>query len=87
MQRQGKLNALLSNNELEEVVKLNQECLHFMALVTEKLDLSPRSYHRVLKVARAISDLANIQTMELRHIKEAISYRAYERLINTLTRV
>lgn len=87
LQRQSKLNALLSNNELEEVVKLNQECLHFMALVTEKLDLSPRSYHRVLKVARTISDLANIQTVELRHIKEAISYRAFERLINTLTRV
>ena len=58
-----------------------------MALVTEKLDLSPRSYHRVLKVARTIADLADKQAVELIHIKEAISYRAFERLINTLTRV
>lgn len=86
-QRQGKLNALLSNRELEQVVQLDNESVTFMALVTEKLDLSPRSYHRVLKVARTIADLAGKQTVDLMHIKEAISYRAFERLINTLTRV
>lgn len=86
-QRQGKLNAVLSNRELEQAVILDNESKAFMALVTEKLDLSPRSYHRVLKVARTIADLADKQAVELMHIKEAISYRAFERLINTLTRV
>ena len=86
-QRQGKLNALLSNSELDQVVTLDSESLAFMALVTDKLDLSPRSYHRVLKVARTIADLAAEKTVALTHIKEAISYRAFERLLNTLTRI
>ena len=85
LRRQGKLNAHLSNKELEMYAQLDQACLDFIARVTEKLMLSPRSYHRTIKVARTIADLSGQPNIQLPHLKEASSYRAFERLISTLT--
>ena len=43
---------------------------------TERLHLSARAFHRVLKVARTIADLAGAGEIEAIHLQEAISYRA-----------
>jgi len=53
---------------------------------SEKLSLSPRSYHRVIKVARTISDLKGNEKISLDDLKEALNYRAFERLIAQLTK-
>ena len=85
LQRQGKVNARLNNKEMALHCALAQPQLQFLAKASEKLALSPRSYHRVIKVARTISDLKAQPDISLDDIKEALNYRAFERLMSQLT--
>ncbi|CAM3851029.1 MULTISPECIES: YifB family Mg chelatase-like AAA ATPase [Pseudoalteromonas] len=83
--RQGKVNARLNNKEMSVYCVLAAAELQFLAKASEKLSLSPRSYHRVIKVARTISDLKGQENITLAELKEALNYRAFERLISQLT--
>ncbi|CCQ10424.1 MG(2+) CHELATASE FAMILY PROTEIN / ComM-related protein [Pseudoalteromonas luteoviolacea B = ATCC 29581] len=85
LSRQATSNALLSTRELDRVCHLDRECRAYLTRAMEKLQLSPRSYHRVLKVARTISDLEQQPCISLHSIKEALSYRAFERLLSQLS--
>ncbi|MCO7189313.1 MULTISPECIES: YifB family Mg chelatase-like AAA ATPase [unclassified Pseudoalteromonas] len=85
LKRQGKANARLSTREIEQYCVLNPEVAQLLARATEKLNLSPRSYHRIIKVARTIADLAQRGDITVPDLKEALSYRAFERLLGQLT--
>lgn len=85
LKRQGKVNARLNNKEMSLYCELACAELQFLARASEKLSLSPRSYHRVIKVARTISDLKGQQNISLNELKEALNYRAFERLLSQLT--
>ncbi|TMP85395.1 hypothetical protein CWC05_18340 [Pseudoalteromonas ruthenica] len=54
------------------------------SVIVKRLQLSPRSHHRVIKVARTIADLNTMTNIQVEHIKEALSYRAFERLLARL---
>ncbi len=75
LQRQGYLNTKLSNSDIDIYCTLNQESHDFLAITIDKLDLSPRAYHRLLKVARTLADMANEKTILKNHLLEALSYR------------
>ncbi len=85
LKRQGKVNARLNNKEMSLHCELPPAELQFLARASEKLALSPRSYHRVIKVARTISDLKGAPQISLNELKEALNYRAFERLLSQLT--
>ncbi|MFY8326707.1 YifB family Mg chelatase-like AAA ATPase [Pseudoalteromonas sp. ZZD1] len=85
LNRQGKVNARLNNKEMSVYCVLAAAELKFLARASEKLSLSPRSYHRVIKVARTISDLKGQENITLSELKEALNYRAFERLLAQLS--
>lgn len=73
--RQGKPNALLEPREIELHCALGAEGEQLLRQAFARLDLSARAYHRVLRVARSIADLAGAQSIETLHVAEAIQYR------------
>ena len=79
MQRQGCSNAHLSPPQLAQFCPLPQPLSQLLEEALEKLGLSARAYHRILKVARTIADLACCERIERPHLLEALSYRQLER--------
>lgn len=79
LDRQGKANHLLSVPELERVCDLNQANRTLLEDAIETLGLSSRAYHRVLKVARTLADMAGASALEAAHLTEALGYRTLDR--------
>lgn len=76
-----KLNAHLSSKEIKRFCKLETGGEAFLEKASEKLGLSARSLHKVLKVARTIADLSNCEIIKKEHLAEALQYRILERKI------
>ncbi len=68
-------NAQLSMQRIREFCALGKEQREIMEKAYEHLGLSARSYHKVLRVARTIADLDGIEEIEVKHLREALSYR------------
>lgn len=83
LKRQGKRNHQLTTNELEEVCQLGTGEKTLLAQAVDKLGLSTRAYHRVLKVARTIADMEDQTRPLTAHLAEALSYRSLDRQSNT----
>lgn len=79
LQRQGKLNSELSVRELEQHCPLTQANLEFLELVCQRLHLSARAYHRILKLSRTIADMANEVDIAQMYVSEAVNYRMLDR--------
>lgn len=81
-QRQGCLNSDLKANEAVKHSQLSSEDHEFLITAIEKLKLSHRAYHRILRLARTIADLAEETTVKKTHVAEAMGYRALDQLID-----
>lgn len=73
--RQGKANHLLSTKEIDRHCQPDPEAEQLLRNAMRKLNWSARAYHRVLKVARTIADLAGVGQISQGHVAEAIQYR------------
>jgi magnesium chelatase family protein len=79
LQRQGASNARLDNAGVERHCTPDREGAALLGQALERLGLSARGYHRVLKVARTIADLAGAQAVGGAHVAEAVQYRRLDR--------
>lgn len=86
LQRQSVLNQHLGNKELSKLNPLGENELRFLDSAIEKLNLSARSYFKLLKVARTIADLEASECVEQHHLGEALGFRCLDKLHAELKR-
>jgi len=77
--RCGKANHQLNNRDIESYCKLDNDQQKLLEQAIDKLGLSARAAHRILRVARTIADLDNSSNIETQHLTEAIGYRRLDR--------
>ncbi len=77
--RCGKPNAQLDSKEVEAFCRIGGAGQQLLEQAMDKLKLSARAYHRILKLARSIADIADSDAIELPHLTEAIGYRSLDR--------
>ena len=75
LDRQGTPNAMLGTREIDRLCVTNKEGDQLLRHALARLLLSARAYHRVLRVARTIADLAGEAAIAAAHIAKAIQYR------------
>lgn len=68
-------NSEMANKEIKKYCELSEECLSLLKLAVSKMQLSARSYHRIIKLSRTIADLENSKEIKSNHIAEALQYR------------
>lgn len=72
-------NAHMAAREVRRYCRIAPEVERLLRAAVERLGLSARAYHRVLKVARTIADLAGAEPLAAVHVSEAIQYRTLDR--------
>jgi magnesium chelatase family protein len=68
-------NAEMNNKDIKKYCELSEECLSLLKLAAAKMQLSARSYQRIIKLSRTIADLENSKEIKPNHIAESLQYR------------
>jgi magnesium chelatase family protein len=71
-------NSEMNNLQIKKYCNLELEAMELLKMAISQMNLSARSYHRVLKLSRTIADLAESENIQTEHIAEALQYRAKE---------
>lgn len=68
-------NSEMTNQQIKQYCALGEEAMNLLKLAISQMNLSARSYHRILKLSRTIADLEASGNIDTRHIAEALQYR------------
>jgi magnesium chelatase family protein len=77
--RQGKENARLTTREIDSHCAPDGKGAGLLMHAISRLGLSARAYHRILKLARTIADVAGVERVSDAHVAEAIQFRRFDR--------
>jgi magnesium chelatase family protein len=82
-ERPAAANAEMSPQDVREFAQrqLDEQAKTLLKLATTQLSLSARAFHRILKVARTIADLAGCEQVTTAHVAEAVQYRQRSRSV------
>ncbi len=72
-------NSQLNTSQMEQYCSLGSKERALLKVAFEKMNLSARAYHKILKVARTVADLSNSETISAKHIAEVLQYRSLDR--------
>ena len=78
MARSGLINSRLEQNEVQQFCGLHDSDNALLNEAMTRLRLSTRAYFRILKIARTIADLAEVENIARPHLLEAINYRRFD---------
>ena len=79
LDRAGCVNNLLNNQQIDHYCHLSKEDSVLLEQAIERLGLSARAWHRILKLARTIADIDDSLNIHTHHLQEAIGYRRLDR--------
>lgn len=71
-------NSEMTSRDIRNHCSLSNECIDLLKQAVNRFTLSARSYHKMIKIARTIADLAGHETIATNHIAEALQYRIKE---------
>lgn len=74
----GLHNAFMTSDQVEKHCKLSNDAEQILKLAFDRIGLSMRGYHKILKIARTIADLQSSDIIDRSHIQEAILYRSLD---------
>ena len=77
IRRQGRANARLTAKEIDQYCQPTAAAAALLKHAISRFELSARAFHRLLKVARTIADLAGSDAIEAPHVAEAVQYRRF----------
>lgn len=80
LKRQAKPNAYLGIAELEDICRLSKKDRQLLYTSIDRLNLSGRAMHRILRLSRTIADLEVQEDVSREHLLEAIGYRSLNQL-------
>lgn len=69
------VNSDMGPAEVQQFCTLDEAGRNLMRAAMQQMNLSARAYHRVLKLARTIADLAGVEDLQMQHLAEALQYR------------
>ena len=74
-----KANAEMKANDIKKYCQIDEQTKKLLNLAVERLGLSARAYHRILRLARTIADLSESRHITAEHVAEALQYRPKEK--------
>lgn len=77
----AKYNSMMSSDEVDQFCKLTDDAEELIKLAFQKMNLSMRGYHKIIKVARTIADLKGNDMIDKSDMREAIMYRSLDQAL------
>lgn len=77
LERQGKANAQLDTREIDQHCLAEMSAVSLLKQAIRRFELSARAYHRLLKISRTVADMEGCDSINSRHVAEAVQFRRF----------